>query len=440
MGCLTCHVAAGSHGDGAVRFLQRQYIVDTVTGHGDGMSVVFQCQHQLLFLIRCDTAEDGKPVCRIMDLLFRRQRTGIHILVGIGDPCPSGNFRHRGGVISGDDFHRHALLFKIGKGVRRFVTDLVGKKDQGNGDDFPREGLVIQCSLVFRQHQHTAAQSGITVHRFVISLFTEAALNDLGSSQKIGLSVGKSGSSVFFLGGKGHDPGGFSGSLTGIILLQCHHGVVVRLHGKGVVGHELFHEFHGILILQRHRILNDHLVFRDGAGLIHTEHIHTGKSLDAVHVVDQRLPLRQADDARHQCDGREKVQPFRDHSDDGADGGSDRSGHIPAQPCVFLDEHDHGQRDHKDTDPFDEVRQRPHHFRLACRFRFFRFQRQFRRKGVRAHFRESCAAGAVDDETAGHQLVPDVLQDLVGFSRDQCLIGMHRSLDDHGVGIDLISR
>ena len=58
LGDLTGGLAAGSHGDAAVGFLQRQHIIHAVAGHGNGMAVFLHGSDQPAFLFRSDTAED----------------------------------------------------------------------------------------------------------------------------------------------------------------------------------------------------------------------------------------------------------------------------------------------------------------------------------------------------------------------------------------------
>ena len=82
-GCL----GAGCHGDGAIRLLHGQHIVDAVAGHGHGMAGLLEGTDQFSLLIRCHPAEDGIMADGFRQHLIGGQRGCIHVPVGIGNAC-----------------------------------------------------------------------------------------------------------------------------------------------------------------------------------------------------------------------------------------------------------------------------------------------------------------------------------------------------------------
>src|SRR6266446_3905195 len=51
--------APALHGDAQIGLLEREYIVDTVTNHGHGMTMLTQGLYQVCFLLWSDPAKDG---------------------------------------------------------------------------------------------------------------------------------------------------------------------------------------------------------------------------------------------------------------------------------------------------------------------------------------------------------------------------------------------
>ena len=169
---------------------------------------------------------------------------------------------------------------------------------------------------------------------------------------------------------------------------QRGHRVVVGLHGVDVVGHDhadvLERE---AVVAQGADVLDDHLVFRHRAGLVHAQRVHARERLDAAELVHEGLALGQTHDASHEREAGEQIQPLGDHADDRADRARHGDGHGAAEPHVFLDEHHHAERDDEDADPLDEVLQRAHHLRLLRLLGALGLLRQARDIGVRADVR-----------------------------------------------------
>ena len=70
-------------------------------------------------------------------------------------------------------------------------------------------------------------------------------------------------------------------------------GVVFRLHAAVQGGQDGFQVLWRVLLVQGNEILDLHAGLCDGAGFVHTQHIHPGQRLNAVHVLDQDLLLGQ---------------------------------------------------------------------------------------------------------------------------------------------------
>ena len=66
--------------------------------------------------------------------------------------------------------------------------------------------------------------------------------------------------------------------------------------------------------------MHGHAGLGDGAGFVDAQNVHAGKRFN---VVQQNLSPGKAHRAEYQRDGREHIQPLRDHAEDGRDGGDD---------------------------------------------------------------------------------------------------------------------
>lgn len=136
-----------------------------------------------------------------------------------------------------------------------------------------------------------------------------------------------------------------------------HGGDIVRHDGADVILAEAVRH-------ERNDVVDNHGRLGDGASLVDTECIYAGERLNAVHIVDKRAAAGEADDAGDEGKAGQKVQSFWDHADDGADGRDHGGDDVAVQPAVFLDEHQHAERNDEEADPFDEARQRAHHLGL----------------------------------------------------------------------------
>ncbi len=63
--------------------LHGQNVVDTVAGHGYRVSGVLQCLHQQTLLPGCHSAKYRIAKCRLLQLFFCPQASGIHIFVRV---------------------------------------------------------------------------------------------------------------------------------------------------------------------------------------------------------------------------------------------------------------------------------------------------------------------------------------------------------------------
>ena len=222
------------------------------------------------------------------------------------------------------------------------------------------------------------------------------------------------------------------------ILLQRDHRVVVALHGGDIVRHDGADVILAEAVRhERNDVVDNHGWLGDGASLVDTECIYAGERLNAVHIVDERAAAGEADDAGDEGKAGQKVQSFWDHADDGADGRDHGGDDVAVQPAVFLDEHQHAERNDEKADPFDEARQRAHHLGLWLLARLFGLDGQLGDKRVGSDGGQTCAAAAADNKAAGKEAVAGLFDDLVRFAGDERLIDTALAGDDLGVRADL---
>ena len=436
---LARHVAARGHGDGAVGLLEREHVVDAVARHGHGVAVGLERLHEAALLRRGHAAKDRVLTRRIADGLLGRERARIDEAVGVFDAGALGHLGHRARIVAGDDLHGHALAGKVAERLRRLGADLVREQDQRDGQQVGIQRLVRERAVIHAQQQHAAALGRVALDLLLIRVFPPGEQHVRRTEQVRLLGVERH-AAIFLCRRERQRRRRVLRLFAREIAPQSGHGVVVGLHGVNVVGHDhadvLERE---AVVAQGADILDDHLVFRHGAGLIHAQRIHARERLNAAELVHERLALGQTHDACHERKAGKQVQPLGDHADDGADRARHGDRHRTVKPHELLNEHHHAERDDDNADPLDEVLQRAHHLRLLRLLGALGLLRQARNIGVRADVRQLRAAHATDDEAARQELVAGVFLDLVRFARDERLIDVAAVLRHDGVGIDLVA-
>ena len=189
--------------------------------------------------------------------------------------------------------------------------------------------------------------------------------------------------------------------LTGEVFAQRGHGVVVGAHRGDVVGHDEAYVALDVPVgAEADHVLDGHLVLRDRAGLVHAEHVHTGERLDAAHVVDERLFLREAHDAGHEGHACQQVEALGYHAHEGGNCGDYAVGDAAAQPGYLLYGHEHAERDYDYAYDLDQAGEGAHHFALFGRTGLFGLDGQAVCVAVRADVGQPRAADAGHDKAA----------------------------------------
>ena len=413
MGRLCRGLASRRHGDAAVRVLERQDVIDAVSGHGYRVSGVFQDPDKFPFLIRRDTAEYGVVKQCLCQRVLIVQFGGVHIFVCIFDAGLFRHFRYGYRIISGYDFHFHALFREIFKSLFRGLADRVCQKDESERCGRVVQRLPVDLSVICPEDKHTGPGGG--VFRDLLLVFIEPVLQDEFRRPQYISAVFKCNAAVLCGGGEsGHGYRLLSRSGREVFF-NGGHGDVVFCHGCGKVADEGPERFHGFFIIFfcLDHILHLHGILRDGAGFIHAQHIHPGQCLDAFHIVEQDFLLGQPDCAYRKGHTGEQVEPLRDHADHRSDHGCNALPEIVMLEEKCLAEQDDPDRDDRDAHAFDQFVKRTDHLRLLPGLHFFRLERQFRDIGVCSYPVQSCMALAGHDEASGHEPVPFALGDLV---------------------------
>ena len=99
--------------------LEREHIVDTITGHRDGPLPQMQRIDHRLLLRRRHPSEHTVVIDRTGKLLgILGQLPRVDRVIGAGDTRSFCDRTHRRGVIPGDHLHRDALVEEVADGVR----------------------------------------------------------------------------------------------------------------------------------------------------------------------------------------------------------------------------------------------------------------------------------------------------------------------------------
>ena len=137
-----------SHGDAEIGVLQRQDVIDAVTGHRDGRPTELQRVHHLLLLGRCHPTEYrmlGHNACQFLRTC--RRVTSVDWIIGSRNACFIGNGTDRFGVVTRDDLDAHTLIEKVLDGGASVVTQLLIDDHDSRGGHGTRSSVGRDCTV-----------------------------------------------------------------------------------------------------------------------------------------------------------------------------------------------------------------------------------------------------------------------------------------------------
>ena len=278
------------------------------------MSLFPQGANQQLFLIRGDPAKDGVLFYRLGQICLGGKLGGIHPVLCIGDAGAMGHFRYGDGVIPGNDLDFYALGGKIGEGIRRFRTNLVGQHNQRQRVELPRFQDFLEFGGILGNQQHPVAPAGPFLYGLPKLVIPAAQGKFRRAHDKSALSPEHR--SAPFGGGLERDPlGADPVGLPGEDLRHGFGGVVFRLNVR-IDGRKNPLQPFGRIVCQRNHIFHLHAGCRNGAGLVHAQHIHPGQGFDAVHILYQHLLPGQLQGGYCHGHAGQQVQSLGNHADE----------------------------------------------------------------------------------------------------------------------------
>ena len=155
IGNILGSITALCHGNTAIRFFQCQNIINTVTSHGNGMTLCLQCLHHLFLLLRRYTPENTVLGNCLIKLFLCFQCGSIHKLVCVLKSCPSGYGSDCHRVITGNYFQINFLAVKEFQSIRCFLTDHICKKKQTQRFQSFRKFCTFCLLRTYRQNKDT---------------------------------------------------------------------------------------------------------------------------------------------------------------------------------------------------------------------------------------------------------------------------------------------
>ena len=218
-------VAAGGHGDAAVRRFQGQYVVDPIAGHGDGVRIVLQGADHLLLLARGNPPKHIAGAHGLLQLFLCVQGGGIHIFFRMAQPGLGGNGRYGDRVIPRNHFQINALVVKILQDFRGLFSDNIGDQNQPQQLDVRGQAVLLHHLRGVGNHQHPHPLFGVFANLFGNSGvgFRE---QELIGAHIVGALVLKGGAAVFTVGREGNHMGAGDCLFWGKGLLQGAAGIV----------------------------------------------------------------------------------------------------------------------------------------------------------------------------------------------------------------------
>ena len=223
--------------------------------------------------------------------------------------------------------------------------------------------------------------------------------------------------------------------------MQSLHGLVPLGHDADQIAHQCFQPYtlRRVEALQGDEGADLHLIFRNGAGFIHAQHIHTSQSLNALHVMHQHLPGGKAQNADHQRHAGEQIQPLGNHAQHRGHHGQNAVPEGGPGEHILLDEQENTNGHNENANHAHQPIQGAQHFRTLLGIHGLGFQGQLGDVGLGAHPLQPGGALAGNQKAAGHEEVSQSLFQLVGLASEQSLVDQHLAVQNNGVGADLVA-
>ena len=193
------------------------------------MACTFKCLDKLPLLGRCDTSKDRILLNCLTDLFFCRQRGRIHKVIRTRNTGFLSHLRYCHRIVTRDDLDLYPLLFKVSKGLRRFLSDRVCKHNIGKWRHFPTKRPAVRCLFTVSKHQYPIAFGSFLFNLFLICRII-VPQDKLRSTKHIG-ALFKGSTAIFIFGGKRRDLLRLSPSTLLKIGLYRLHGDIVPAHG-----------------------------------------------------------------------------------------------------------------------------------------------------------------------------------------------------------------
>ena len=283
------------------------------------MSFRLQGVDELALLLGRHTAKDCAFFGGLGQRLLTAQRRGVHPALGPHNACVGGHMADGLRVVARNDLHGHALLGKVAEGLGRVFPDAVLQRQQRQ--KFQLRGIergwrVGQCGVIFCQQQHAAAL-GQQRCQLVGKLPCPHPGQHIRRTDDVAALRTKILGAVLVRRVEGHAaprkpvgaalPEAGRQSTAGVIV-----GLLTRVKARQ-------NRVQRCIFRQWKRIVGLHGAFGDRAGLVHTESVHPGQRLNAVHIAGQHLAAGQAHHAHGQGYTGQQVQPLGDHADERRD-------------------------------------------------------------------------------------------------------------------------
>ena len=342
--------------------------------------------------------------------------------------------RYGAGIVPTDDLHRHSLTAEICQGIRRVLTDDVGKAAQAQNLQRTRNVLPLDDASGPGQQQHPQPFPGGGFYPLAYHGGHFPLQHKGGRAQHQRCAILKGDGRLFPRGRKGERGGYF------------------RLHG-GNAPAQRFQRGGRIIksaqkasqlpaqvrLLAPHWLqpFQGHVPLGKGAGLVQAQGVHPGQGFNAVKFLHQRPLASQAYHAHRQRHAGQKNQPLGNHANHGGYGGRHRLRKRHMGQIELFEEQQRSQRAQQHAHQAHQAVQVRHQHGFG-RLDGLGFADEPPGIAFRAYPDQAVEQLAFHQVAAGKQLVPGRLDDGVAFPGEQGLIGRAMPLHHLAVGQYLV--